>query len=90
VQPDLVAALTAMSITSPSKIQQKAIPDILAGERPPPAFSCDLTLWNERQLKEVTSPFFGFFLRKTGRDCIHQGPRFAMGGRTACAAHRPV
>ncbi|KAI7960003.1 hypothetical protein MJO29_005071 [Puccinia striiformis f. sp. tritici] len=31
VQPDLVAALTAMSITSPSEIQQKAIPDILAG-----------------------------------------------------------
>lgn len=31
VQPDLVSALTAMSITSPTEIQLKAIPDILAG-----------------------------------------------------------
>jgi hypothetical protein len=64
VQPDLVAALTAMSITSPSEIQQKAIPDILAGERPPPAFSCDLTLWNEKQLTEVTSPLFWILFKE--------------------------
>jgi superfamily II DNA/RNA helicase len=38
VQPDLVAALTAMSITSPSEIQQKAIPDILAGKLHPIVF----------------------------------------------------
>ncbi|CAH7682063.1 P-loop containing nucleoside triphosphate hydrolase protein [Phakopsora pachyrhizi] len=31
VEPSLVAALKAMSITSPSEIQERAIPDILAG-----------------------------------------------------------
>jgi hypothetical protein len=56
VQPDLVAALTAMSITSPSEIQQKAIPDILAGERPPQVFPCDLTLWKEKQLTDIIPP----------------------------------